>query len=121
MRRRITLFAQGFVALSFFAGAIMKLALPIHQLSGIWPWTGDLPELAVRALGIVDLAGAIGVIMPALIGWRPAVTLLAGYGCATLQVCAMVFHASRGEFSSLPVNFFLLGASVIIVSAYRQQ
>lgn len=120
-RRLAAWLAQGFVALSFGAGAIMKLGLPIARLAALWPWTGDLPVLAVRALGVVDLAGALGVSVPALLGWPRGLTRLAAIGCVALQTCAMVFHASRGEFAALPVNVALLAASAVIVRAYRQR
>lgn len=121
LRRPAVRLAQAIVAMSFAAGAVMKLRLPIPQLSAIWPWTGDLAQPIVRLLGIVDLAGALGVTVPALLGWRPAWTWSAACGCVALQVCAMLFHAWRGEFAALPVNVVLLGASIIIVGGYGER
>lgn len=106
--------AQGLVAVAFCWGGIMKLATPIGQLALTWPWAGDLPVGAVRLLGMIDLAGGIGVLLPALSRIKPGLTRFAAIGCAALQVCAMVFHAARGEFSVLPVNAVLLVLSALI-------
>lgn len=115
-QRRIALWlAQWFVAVSFGAGAAMKLAMPIPQLAAIWPWAGDLPVFSVRALGLIDLAGAVGIVLPALLRWPGKLTAWAALGCSALQACAMVFHATRGEFSALPVNVALLAASIAVL------
>jgi len=106
--------AQALLAATFVWGAYVKLTLPIAQLAAMWPWTGDLPVHLVRLLGMIDLAGGLGVTLPALLRIYPALTLVAARGCAMLQVCAMVFHATRGEFGVLPVNLVLFGLALFI-------
>lgn len=106
--------AQALVAISFCWGGVMKLAAPIAQLALTWPWAGDLPVAAVRLLGLIDLAGGIGVLLPALSRIKPGLTSPAAIGCVALQVCAMIFHAARGEFSVLPVNVVLLVLSAFV-------
>lgn len=121
-QRRIALWlAQWFVAVSFGAGAAMKLAMPIPELAAIWPWAGDLPVFSVRLLGLIDLAGAVGIVLPALLRWPGKLTASAALGCSALQACAMVFHAMRAEFSALPVNIALLAASVATCIAYARK
>lgn len=106
--------AQVFVALSFCAGGVMKLALPISELAAMWPWTGDLPPAIVRLLGAIDLLGGAGILLPSLTRIRPRLAVLAAACGIALQCCAMVFHASRGEFAALPVNI-VLGALCVFV------
>ena len=105
---------QVLVAISFCSGAVMKLWMPIHQLAAIWPWAGDLPAVLVRSLGVIDLAGGLGVLLPALMRIKPGLTVLAALGCIALQLCAVVFHATRGELSALPVNGVLIALCVVI-------
>jgi hypothetical protein len=107
--------AQWFIALAFVAGAWLKLTTPIMELAALWPWTGDLPASLVRLLGMIDLAGGLGVVLPALLRMRPQWTVTAAIGCAALQLCAMAFHATRGELAALPVNLVLLGVAAFIV------
>jgi hypothetical protein len=106
--------AQALLGASFVWGAYVKLTLPIAQLAAMWPWTDDLPVHLVRLLGMIDLAGGLGVTLPAWLRIVPGVTLTAARGCALLQVCAMVFHATRGEFGVLPVNLVLFGLALLI-------
>jgi uncharacterized membrane protein YphA (DoxX/SURF4 family) len=106
--------AQVFIAVSFCAAGVMKLAMPIDQLAGMWPWTGELPATFVRLLGAIDFAGGAGVLLPALTRIKPGLTVLAALGCIALQVCAFAFHASRGEFDALPVNVVFFAVSAFI-------
>jgi hypothetical protein len=107
--------AQAIVALSFIAGAYMKILTPIPDLSVIWPWTGALPPIAVRALGFIDLAGGVGIVLPTLTGIKPRLTGFAALGCVLLQISAIIFHLSRGEAAVLPVNIMLLALSAVVL------
>jgi hypothetical protein len=68
----------------------------------------------VRAIGAIDLAGGLGLLLPALTRIMPRLTPLAAIGCAVLQLAAMVFHASRGEFALLPLNVILFTLAVYV-------
>lgn len=98
---------QLLVALSFCAGGVMKLALPISELAAMWPWAGDLPPAIVRLLVVIDLLGGVGILLPSLTRIQPRLAVTAAAAGIALQCCAMMFHASRGEFASLPVNVVL--------------
>lgn len=106
--------AQALVAVSFISGGIMKLAIPIPKLADMWAWTGDLPATAVMLLGVIDIAGGIGVLLPALTRVMPRLTSLAALGCVALQVCAGLFHASRGEMAEVPVNLVFMAICAFI-------
>ncbi len=78
--------------------------IPIPRLAGFWPWIGHLAKPMVRALGVIDLLGGFGVLLPMLTGILPRVTVAAAFGCVVLQVCALVFHMFRHEFAATPVS-----------------
>ena len=63
---------------------------------------------------MVDLAGGIGVLLPAALGTATGLTAWAALGCVALQGCAIAFHASRGEFAQLPANVVFLVLSAFI-------
>lgn len=107
--------AQGLIAVLFCMSAAMKLLTPIPELSAMMPWTGQFPVGIVRAIGMIDLAGGIGILLPALTRIRPRLTVLAAVGCVVLQVFAMSFHAYRGEFSVMPLNVVLFTLSVFVL------
>lgn len=105
----ITLWAaQVLLALSFVWAAYKKLLTPIPDLAKMWPWVATIPAACVRLLGIVDLAGGVGVVAPMATGILPGLTVAAALGCVALQVCAMIFHLSRKETGVLPVNLVFL-------------
>ena len=107
--------AQGIVAVAFIASGVMKLTTPINELSAMMPWAGQVSPAFVRFIGLVDLAGGIGIFLPALTRIQPRLTVLAALGCVLLQVLAFGFHASRGEFAVLPVNLVLLALSAFVL------
>ena len=107
--------AQLLIAVSFCAAAVMKITWPIGQLAAMWPWAGQMPSTLVRLLGVIDLAGGAGVLLPALARIRPGLSVLAAAGCVALQLCALAFHASRGEWAALPVNVVFIALSAFVL------
>ena len=97
----------------------MKLAAPIPQLAAMMPWADELPTSFVRTIGVIDLAGAVGILVPALTGILPRLTVSAALGCAVLQVLAIGFHGARGEAMVMPMNFVLLLATFVLWGRYR--
>jgi hypothetical protein len=57
--------------------------------------------------------------LPALTRIRPGVTVFAALGCAALQVCAIVFHFSRGEAANTPFNFLLVALATFVAWGRR--
>ena len=105
--------AQVLLATLLLSGFIMKF-LPIEKISAIMPWTGQVPALVVRLLGIIDFLGAIGLILPTLLSIKPQLTPWTALGIIALMVCAIIFHVSRGEILVIGVNVFCLGLAVFI-------
>lgn len=114
-RIHITLWvAQVILAAGLMFGAVMKLFQPIGKLSAMWPWTGEVPVALVKATGIIDLLGMIGLIVPTLLRIKPALTPIAAMGVVTLMICASIFHIARGEASEIGVNLFFAVIAVFI-------
>ncbi|SFU37921.1 DoxX-like family protein [Bradyrhizobium arachidis] len=113
---RIGLWAgQVLIAFVFISAGFVKLTTPIPQLAAMMPWAGQYSETFVRSIALVDLAGGIGIILPALTRILPRLTVLAALGCAVLQVIALVFHLSRGEAPVTPLNVVLLALSLFVL------
>ena len=75
---------QGLLALLFLFTGGMKLVLPIEVLTEQSP----LPDPFVRFLGVAEVLGAIGLILPGLLGIRPVLTPLAACGLVVIMVGA---------------------------------
>jgi uncharacterized membrane protein YphA (DoxX/SURF4 family) len=107
---------QVLLALAFGAAGVMKLFQPIEALGAMMNWVTVSPEMLVRFIGLVELAGALGMILPAITRILPFLTPLAALGFAIIQVLAIGVHASLGETSmSLPINLVLLALSLFVL------
>jgi uncharacterized membrane protein YphA (DoxX/SURF4 family) len=106
--------AQVALALLFGMAGYMKAFTPIEALTAQMAWAADSPELLVRFVGIAEIAGAVGMILPAATRILPWLTPLAALGFATIQVLAMALHITRGEFMVLPMNLVLLALALFV-------
>jgi hypothetical protein len=79
-------------ALFLFAGGI-KLILPIEALAGPVP----LPGLFVRFIGVAEVLGAIGLILPGLLRIRTGLTPLAAAGLLIVMIGATVLTLAGGQ------------------------
>lgn len=107
--------AQLIVAGLFCMAGATKISTPIPELSAMMPWTGDLPAAFVRVIGLIDLAGGIGILLPALTRIQPRLTVAAAVGCVVLQAMAFGFDAMRGEFAMLPLNVVLFALAAFVL------
>ena len=77
---------QGLLALIFLFTGGTKLILPIEVLTEQTP----LPGLFVRVLGVAEVLGAIGLILPGLLRIWPVLTPLAASGLVIIVTGATV-------------------------------
>jgi hypothetical protein len=83
---------QAFLFVAFGALGLMKLTMPIEELARIMTWPAAVPEWLVRAIGGAELAGAMGVFLPALVRMQAWITPYAAMGLATVMICAVGYH-----------------------------
>ena len=95
---------QVLLAAMFLMAGATKLTQPMDALATQLPWTTAVPELLVRFIGLAEIAGALGLILPSALRIRPRLTVLAALGLVVVMVLASGLHASRGEFGMLPMN-----------------
>jgi len=106
--------AQILLALVFgFAGS-MKILTPIEELAKNAAWIKD-SELLIRFIGTSEVAGALGMLLPALTRIKPKLTSLAAVGLFIIMVLATGFHLMRGEAKFTPMTL-ALGALAAFVA-----
>jgi putative oxidoreductase len=106
---------QGLLAAAFLLAGFMKAARPVDELSKQMAWVTAVPIGFVRFLGVAEILGAIGIILPLVTGILPWLTVAAAIGLVVVQISAIVFHVARNEQTRLPVNVVLLLMAVLIV------
>lgn len=100
---------QGLLAVAFAMAGVMKGFTPLDQLAVQMPWINEVPGFLPRFIGFSELAGAIGLILPAATRIKPVLTPLAGLGLVIVMILGAGFHLSRGEFAAVPINVVLGG------------
>ena len=114
--------AQVLLAAILIWAAGMKLFQPIEELAMMWPWTGQVSPALVKLTGIIDILGALGLILPSLLRIKPNLTPIAAIGVIALMVCASIFHIVRGEAAAIGVNIvFALVAGFIAWGRLRMK
>ena len=106
---------QALLALAFAMSGIMKISQPLAALAQKMAWVAAVPGPLVRFIGLSELAGALGLILPSLTRIRPRLTALAAAGLTTIMVLAAAFHLSRGEAPVIKINV-ILGALAAFVA-----
>lgn len=105
---------QVILAVMFVIPGLMKLFQPIVSLSAMLPWTGQVSPYVVRGLGIIDVLGGVGLILPSLLRIKPTLTVYAAYCGMALMFSAIVFHIVRGEASVIGFNFVLIAVLAFV-------
>lgn len=98
----------GIIAVAFFMAGLMKLTQPKEKLAANMPWVGDFSPGKVKAIGTIEVLGALGLILPAALDIAPILTPIAATGFALNMVGAAVIHLRRGEKQMVPINLVLL-------------
>ncbi|WP_017730155.1 DoxX family protein [Nafulsella turpanensis] len=99
--------AQVLLAAMFIMAGFPKVVQPIEQLSQMLPWASEAPVALIRFIGISEILGGLGLILPALLRIKPQLTAWAAIGLVAVMIFAAIFHASRGEFSAIGMNVIL--------------
>jgi uncharacterized membrane protein YphA (DoxX/SURF4 family) len=86
---------QVLLALLFIWAGGFKLVMPLEKLAGP-PGSVVLPGAFVRFIGVAELLGGIGLILPGLLRIRPGLTPLAAAGLVLIMIGAVVITLMGG-------------------------
>jgi len=112
--------AQLLLALFFAAAGYYHGFMPLDAAVKAAPWIADIPRWLSRVIGVAELLGAVGVVLPTATGVRPRLASLAALGLATIMVLAMAFHFSRGESRTIGMHL-TAGAIAVFVAWGRNR
>ena len=91
---------QVLAALMYGASGVMKVFM-FDQVSKDVPSFGALPREAWMALGVLELVCVVGLIVPAALHWKPALTVAAATVLAIESLVFVGVHVKYGEISPI--------------------
>ena len=95
---------QGLLAALFLFAGGTKLILPIDVLTSMGsPNQIPLPGWFVRFIGVAEVLGALGLILPGLLHIRPGLTPLAAIGLVIIMIGATVITLAGGDVAPAPI------------------
>lgn len=108
--------AQGLLAFVYLAAGALKIIRSRKQLvaTGRLDWMKDNSDAAVKAVGAVEILGALGVILPEATGVARILTPIAAVGLVIVQIGALRVHLTRNERQPLPINVILLLLAAVV-------
>ena len=110
----------GFLAAIFAGTGLLKLTTPRERLveAGLG-WAGDFSQEQIRLLGIAELLGAVGLVVPPLVGVVPVLVPVAAVCLAALMLGATVVHIRRRELLPDSLRALTLVAMGVVLAVYR--
>jgi uncharacterized membrane protein YphA (DoxX/SURF4 family) len=102
------------LAAAFVLAGVMKSTQPKEKLQPNLPWVEDFSIGTIRLIGVAELLGGIGLILPAVTGIAPILTPIAAACLAFVMVLAAVTHIRRKEPSGVVVNAVLFVLAVFV-------
>jgi putative oxidoreductase len=88
---------QALLAAAFLAAGAMKLTAPIADLAQQMAWVQSPMGSLTRFIGLVEVAGALGLVLPAATRIKPWLTPLAALGLVIVMALAAITHVAIGE------------------------
>lgn len=102
---------NGLLALVFVAAGAMKVARPREALMAQgMGYVEDFTSPAVKAIGAIEIVGAVGLILPLATGIAPLLTPIAAVGLTVTMIVGTVVHIRRKEKAVPSIVLALLSA-----------
>jgi len=108
--------AQALLAAMFLmAGATKLMSGSVELVAMGMGWAENAPLLLIKFIGLAEVAGGLGLILPAATRIMPHLTKLAATGLCVIMVLAAGVHIVRGEFEVVPVNVILFALAALVI------
>jgi DoxX-like family len=106
------------LALAYLISGGTKAIRPYEKVKVTMDFAEDFAPWQVRVIGIIEVLGALGLILPELLHVAIILAPIAAVGLAVVQVLAIVVHLRRhDDLKRLPVNVVLLALAVFVAVA----
>ncbi|MFC7894893.1 DoxX family protein [Streptomyces sp. NPDC057381] len=102
------------LAAFYLYGGALKAVRSRERLRPMMAWVDSMPMPAVRAVGVVEVLGAAGLVLPPLTGVAPGLAPAAAVGFVLLQIGATGVHLRLGD-RRIALNLTLLTVAAATV------
>ncbi|WP_193103949.1 DoxX family protein [Brachybacterium sp. FME24] len=107
------------LAAVFIGSGVAKLITPREQQIDRTPYAEDFPHSVILGIGVLEIFGAIGLILPALTGVATVLVALAAAGLAITMVFAALVHVRRGDGFKAALPSILLAIGSVFIAWSR--
>lgn len=102
----------GSLAALYLAAGLTKLARPRAALAAAGlHYVEDFTSAQIKLIGAAEVVGAVGLILPVLLGIAPLLSPVAACALAALMIGGVVTHARREESYAFPLVLAVLSAA----------
>jgi uncharacterized membrane protein YphA (DoxX/SURF4 family) len=108
--------AQIIIAAMLLVAGVPKLARSREQLLQSMAWIEDYPDSTVTLIGVVEIVGGLGLVLPGLLNTLEWLTPIAAIGVALLMAGATVINLQRGDRREGLITFVVLLVAVAIAA-----
>ena len=105
--------AQAFAALVFLLAGALKLMVPKARLAKRMHWAESWPPGRIKLLGLVEVAGALGLVLPEALHTAPMLTPIAA-ACLSLLLLGAAQTHKRMHESTAPAVVLLICCITIV-------
>jgi hypothetical protein len=105
----------GLLAAAMLGSGLMKLTQPKEKLAAAgMAWTEDFSAGTIKLIAGLEVLGAVGLILPALLDIAPILVPIAATGLAIIMAGAVAVHVRRKEGPNTLQSLILLILAVIV-------
>lgn len=114
---------QALLAVAFLTAGMLKLVRSTEQLRPHMGWVESVPAGVVKLIGAIEVLGAAGLILPALLHIAVVLTPLAAAGLVVVMIGAIATHVRLHEagrsFAPLALGILALVVAVLRFGPYH--
>ena len=100
---------QGLLSAMFLMAGLMKLANSKEELKPkMGDWVDVVSTPGFKLIGLLELLGAVGIVLPMAIDVLPILTPVAAIGLVMTMLGAIGLHIQRKEYDAIKKNIPLL-------------
>jgi len=107
METIILILQIGLACVFLYFGAL-KMFMPVEQIEKRVSWARDYSPTRLKYFGLLEVLGAIGLVLPYSLDIFPILTPMAATGLAMVMAGAAMVHLRRDEIKMILLNIVII-------------